>query len=312
MSREKAILLVGGTGFIGTALTRKLVSAGHPVHILSRNRAGSPVPGAVMHLGSMDDTVLLETVVPACGTVVHLASVTTLGASVNQPVLEATANLVPTLRLLEVLQRHPEVRLLFFSSGGTIYGNPAAMPVNEDCPLAPRSYFGAGKMAIEGFLHAFRVQGNRNVIILRPSNAYGPEQAYRKGFGVIRAMLEHLRLGTPMEFWGDGEAVRDFVYVDDLIDACHRLMDARVSSGVYNLGSGEGYTLNQVREVVERVCGTRLKVVSARARPVDVVKIALDISRIQHQFGWTPRVDIEEGIRRTWRWLKSTHGDAVC
>lgn len=306
--RDRTVLLIGGTGFIGTALARKLVTAGYSVHVIARHAPESPVAEAVMHAGNMDDAVLLESILPACGTVVHLACVTTPGASVNQPQLEVSENVFPTLRLLDVLTRHPEVRLQFFSSGGTLYGDARVMPVKEDSPLAPRSYFGAGKMAVEGFLHAFGAQGNRNVVILRPANAYGPGQAHRRGFGIVRTMLEHLRAGTPMEFWGDGEIVRDFVYIDDLIDACYRLIEGAAPSGNYNLGSGKGYSLNQLRTVAERVCGARLEVVFARPRALDVMKVTLDSSRIKREFGWTPRVDMEEGIRRTWNWLVSTQG----
>lgn len=305
MSRDKGILLIGGTGFIGTALARRLAAERRPVHILARHDVTPGIPNTFMHCGSMADAAVLEKLLRECGTVVHLASTTTPGASISQPALEATENLLPTLRLLEVLQRYPEVQLMFFSSGGTLYGNPVSVPVGEDRPLAPRSYFAAGKMAIEGFLQAFGEQGAGSVTILRPSNAYGPGQAYRPGFGIIRTMLEHLRLGTPMEIWGDGETVRDFIYIDDLVEACCLVIGSSGASGVFNLGSGTGFSLNQVRAIIERVCGEQLHITYRPHRSIDVQRIVLDSSRIGRKLGWEPRTGLHEGIRLTWEWLRT-------
>lgn len=205
MSRE-GVLLLGGAGFIGSALARRLEQEKIATHILGRH-----------------DTERLENMLPQCGTVVHLASATTPGSSATHPGLEL-GNLALTLRLLELMQTQPETHLIFFSSGGTVYGNPNRLPVTEDTPLAPLSNHGAGKVSQEAFCQAFRARGHA-VTILRPSNAYGPGQTPKSGFGLIRTMLECIRVGTPLEIWGDGENIRDFIYIDDIIEACMRLID---------------------------------------------------------------------------------------
>lgn len=250
----------------------------------------------------MDNPELLAKLLSHCGTVIHLASATTPGNSANQPALELE-NLVPSLHLLETLQAYPETHLIFFSSGGTLYGNPQRLPVHEDDPVTPLSYHGAGKAALEAFLHAFRARGQA-VTILRPSNAYGPGQALKSGFGLIRTMLEHARCGTPLDIWGDGENVRDFIYIDDITEACARFVALPQDNGTYNLGSGRGYSINQVRYIVEQVTGIELKTSHHPARGIDVRAVVLDISRIEARLSWKPQTSLEEGVRRTLERLK--------
>ena len=295
------VLLLGGGGFIGTALTNRLTAEGRDVHVLAHN---APLAAKSVHFlqGELDDPELLAKLLPGCSTVIHLASVTTPGNSASHPVGEL-ANLAPSLRLLETLQAFPEIHLIFFSSGGAIYGNPQRLPVQEDEPAAPLSYHGAGKAALEAFLCAFRGHGQA-VTILRPSNAYGPGQMLKNNFGLIRTMLEHTRSGTPLEIWGDGENIRDFIYIDDIVEAGMHFINLPNDSGTYNLGSGTGYSINQVRRIVEQVTGIKLKTSHHPARGVDVRSIVLDISRLEERLSWKPQISLAEGVMRTWNWLK--------
>ena len=279
------VLLLGGAGFIGGALARRLKQEEITVHVIGRH-----------------DTERLEQVLPQCGTVIHLASATTPGSSASHPHLELV-NLALTLRLLDLLQTQPQTHLIFFSSGGTVYGNPDRLPVAEDAPIAPLSNHGAGKASQEAFCQAFRAQGHA-VTILRPSNAYGPGQTIKSGFGLVRTMLEHVRVGTTMEIWGDGENIRDFIYIDDVVDAAMRLIKLPQDSGTYNLGSGKGYSINQVRGIVEQVTGIELKTSYRPARGIDVRAVVLDMSRLEARLSWKPQTSLEEGVSRTLKWLK--------
>lgn len=286
MSRE-GVLLLGGAGFIGRALAKRLEQEKISAHILGRH-----------------DAERLENVLPQCGTVIHLASATTPGSSATHPSLEL-GNLALTLRLLELMQTQPDTHLIFFSSGGTVYGNPDRLPVTEDAPLAPLSNHGAGKVSQEAFCQAFRAFGHA-VTILRPSNAYGPGQTIRSGFGLVRTMLECVRNDIPLEIWGDGENIRDFIYIEDIVEACMRLIVLPQDSGTYNLGSGTGHSINQVRCIVEEITDTELKVSYRSARDADVRAVVLDINRICQELRWTPKVDLDEGVRRTWECLRIT------
>jgi UDP-glucose 4-epimerase len=286
VSRD-GVLLLGGTGFIGSALAKRLKQEEITAYILGRH-----------------DAERLEQVLPQCGTVIHLASATTPGSSATQPHLEV-GNLTLTLRLLAALKQHPQVHLIFFSSGGTIYGNPDRMPVSEDFPIAPLSNHGAGKASQEAFCEAARAEGHA-VTILRPSNAYGPGQGLKSGFGLVRTMLEHARAGTPLEIWGDGENVRDFIYIDDIVEACARFIKLAEDSGTYNLGSSVGVSINQLRRMVESAPGKQVHTYYRPARTVDVRSVVLDISRIKARLDWLPAVGLADGLERTWKWLHRT------
>lgn len=286
MNRED-VLLLGGAGFIGSALAKHLKQKKITAHVLGRH-----------------DAERLKNTLPQCSTVIHLASATTPGSSASHPDLEL-GNIALTLRLLELIQIQPETHLIFFSSGGTVYGNPARLPVTEDTPIAPLSNHGAGKASQEAFCQAFRARGHA-VTILRPSNAYGPGQMPKSGFGLIRTMLECVRVDTPLEIWGDGENIRDFIYIDDIVEASTRLINLPQDSDTYNLGSGIGYSINQVQNIVEDITGAELKISCRPARDIDVRAVVLDIGRIQRELDWTPRVDLHEGVRRTWEWLRET------
>jgi UDP-glucose 4-epimerase len=282
--RRDGVLLLGGAGFIGSALARRLQREKRPVHILGRGQEAQ-----------------LEHVLPQCGTVVHLACSTTPGASAASPGLEL-GNLELTLRLLELLKNQPETHLIFLSSGGTVYGNPQAIPVTEDAPIMPLSNHGASKAAQEIFCGVLRARGHA-VTILRPSNAYGPGQAAKSGFGLVRSVLEHARRGTEMEIWGDGESVRDFIHVGDVAEVCARLVALPEDSGTYNLGSGKGHSVNEVLRIAEDVCGRPLRKIYRPARTVDVRSVVLDISRLQTRLTWMPQVSLEVGIQGSWEWL---------
>ena len=283
--KRDGVLLLGGAGFIGSALAARLKQEKMRVYVFGRH-----------------DGERLEQVLPQCGTVIHLASTTTPGSSATHPSLEL-ANLALTLRLLELLQSQPQTHLIFFSSGGTVYGNPDRLPVTEDAPIAPLSNHGAGKVAQEAFCQALRTQGHA-VTILRPSNAYGPGQTRKSGFGLVRTMLEHVRAGTSLEIWGDGENVRDFIYIDDIVEASMRLIKLPRDSGTYNLGSGMGYSINQVRAIVEAVCDKELQTIYRQARGIDVRSVVLDNSRLNARLGWQPTVGLPDGVARTWEWLQ--------
>lgn len=306
---QQETLLIGGTGFVGQALAPRLARAGHRVHLVARR----PVPVGfggeiVLHTSPLDNAKLLHTLLPACRTVYYLASDSTPGTSASEPMWESELNLGPALRFLDILQKYDRAHLVFISSGGTVYGNPRSLPVGEDHPLSPLSYHGAGKIAVEAFLQAYCRQFGRSVTVLRPSNFYGPGQPYRKGFGIVRGILEHLRRDLPVEIWGDGENVRDFLYIEDFVDACMRLAEKGREKGavdVFNVGYGRGVSINDLCGLVESVTGMRIRREYRAGRAIDVRSVVLDYSRLHRATGWAPATDLETGLARTWEWLKT-------
>jgi UDP-glucose 4-epimerase len=282
--KNEDVLLLGGNGFIGSALARRLRQDGRPVHVLGRGQEEQ-----------------LRGLLPQCGTVVHLACSTTPGASAASPSLELD-NLALTSHLVDLLKAWPQTHLIFFSSGGTVYGNPQIVPVKEDSLIAPLSNHGASKASQEGLCAALRARSHA-VTILRPSNAYGPGQMVKSGFGLVRTVLEHARHGTTLEIWGDGENVRDFIHVSDIAEACARLVSLPNDSGTYNVGSGKGHSVNQVLTMAEQFSERAVRKTYRPAREIDVRNVVLDTSLLQSRLSWAPQITLEEGMKETWEWL---------
>ncbi|UCV29289.1 NAD-dependent epimerase/dehydratase family protein [Ferribacterium limneticum] len=300
MKSTGAILLVGGTGFIGRSLAARLVKHGKEVHVLSRSLVGELPAGVVAHQGDQGDLDVVLPLLARCKEVFHLATATTPADTVWQPVMEAEASLLPALRFLEYAQQFPENRYVYVSTGGALYGD--AEFAAEQIPLAPISYHGAGKLALESFFGVFGQRYPGRLSILRPSNVYGPGQGLRPGFGAVRTLLERARDDDAVVVYGDGAAVRDYLYIDDLVSAC--LCALSGPAGTYNIGAGRGTSLSSLLAVVERVTGRHLKIERQPARASDVKRIVLDIRCAGERLGWAPEVGLEGGVQRTWESLR--------
>lgn len=300
------ILILGAGGFLGSALARRLASDGCRVYRVMRQPAPPFGENDSVHAGDQSDAALMRDMLMRCGTVFHLACATTPGSSAHQPSLEAEFNLLPTLRFLDVMQDFPNRRLIFVSSGGALYGNPKIEVTPETHPITALSYHGAGKIALESFLTTFSRLTATRLTVLRPSNLYGPAQPLKSGFGLVRTMLQHIRQGTTMEIWGNGETVRDFLYIDDMVEACCQVRAKGEAGGeAFNVGAETGHSINQLRQLAEQVTGRPLDVVYQPHRQVDVTRIVLDCSKIRSKLGWAPTVSLTEGLVRTWQWLQS-------
>lgn len=293
------VLLVGGTGFIGRALAARLLAAGHEVHVLGRRPATGLPAGVNVHCGDQGDRELVRPLLARCGAVVHLAGATVPADTVWQPVAEVEASLLPALRFLECAQEFVDRRYLLLSSGGALYGDAGI--ADETSALLPSSYYGAGKLALEVFFGVFGQRHPGRLSILRPANVYGPGQPLRAGFGVIRTLLERARDGGAVVVYGDGAALRDYVYIDDMVAACMAALGGQTIT--CNIGSGQGVALRQLIAIVEQVTGRQLVIEHRPARASDVGRIVLDSVRAREQLGWTSCIGLDEGVRRTWQSL---------
>lgn len=303
------LAIAGGTGFIGSALAHAARARGHAVRVLARHApaAGRLPAGAEFVQGALDDAPAVRRLLAGAGWLVHLACESVPGTALG-PAAESDANVRPTLRLLDVLQEFPAARVLFVSSGGTVYGPTGGHPVGEDAALQPWSGYGAGKAAIEGFLSVFCHEHQRGGVVVRPANVYGPGQPVRPGFGIVPALLHAAAQGQPVELYGGGAAVRDFLYIDDFVDLCLRLLERPAAPGTvtYNAGSGEPCSIEQLCRQVERVTGRPLE---RRARPprrVDVDYVVLDSARARAATGWRPDTTLADGLARTWQWYRAS------
>lgn len=302
--QARRVLLIGGNGFIGRALGRRLAALGSEVHVLSRHVEPGTRDGISFHPGSQAEADAVAPLLARCDAVVHLASTTTPGSSAHAPGLEMRENLAPLAGFLEALAAVGPRRILYLSSGGAVYGNPQVLPVPEHHPLRPLSWHAAGKAAAEELLRTHARQTSSTMLaILRPANVYGPGQSLQAGFGIVRTLLERARTGGGIELWGDGSQVRDFLYIDDLVEACVRLLALPAVCGTYNVGSGTGTSLLQLLRLVEKISGRSIPVAFQPERGIDVTGIWLDSSRLHAATGWQAAIPLEAGLQLAWHAL---------
>ena len=295
------ILIVGGSGFIGGALVRRLAATGHCVRGLSRRPAPAleALPGVTWHRGELLDDAALSAALEGVDICFHLASSTVPRNSNAAPLEDISTNLMGTVNLLTHAVRTGVKRVIFASSGGTVYGTPQTLPIPETHPLGPISSYGIVKAAIEQYLGFFTRRDGLEHVILRMSNAYGPGQRPEGAQGVIAVFMHRIINGLSVEIWGDGSAVRDFVYIDDAVSGLIAAMDYRGGERIFNIGAGQGHSLREVVALIEQTTGRSAEVTYKPAGPLDVRCNVLSIDRARAEIGYTCRISLTEGIRRT-------------
>jgi UDP-glucose 4-epimerase len=294
------VLVLGGTGFVGSGLARSFRASGWAVRTAARRIPDSaPVVAHTEHvLGSVEDSTFLHSAMQDVDWVVHAVGCPPPAASTDD--FDSSPMSVLGLDpLLESLRERPGVGLTFMSSGGAVYGDVAHLPVGEDTRCRPISAYGLAKLMAEDSIAAYSARYDIPARILRVSNAYGPGQDASNGQGVIAALLQAASTGDPVPVFDGGRAVRDFVHIDDVARAVVALRPNGGDLQVVNVGSGIGHPVTQILEMVERLTGADVNVRWLPRRPWDVHSIVLDVTRLRGMMPWHPR-GLEEGIARTW------------
>lgn len=303
------IVLMGGAGFLGSHLAEALVADGQRVRVFDRAAANWDALAAVRSdiqvvTGDFGQSADVRHALEGSAVAVHLVSTSLPATSNADPAADAQANLMATLRFLDEARRGHLRRVLFVSSGGTVYGPTHTVPIAEDHPTDPICAYGIVKLAVEKYLALYqRLHGLRHTVV-RLSNPFGERQSARGGQGVVAAFCQRIAQGQPIEIWGDGEYVRDYVYVREAVRAMIQLIDGD-KDGVYNVGSGRGTSLNQLVQLLVQVTGRTVDVVHAPGRPVDVPVNVLDTRRIAAAVGWRASASLTDGLRRTWDWYRT-------
>lgn len=299
-----SILVFGAGGFVGKRLVHALTKEGVQVIALTR----TPVPdwpiSVETHHGTFDRPADFAPFLTRARAVVHLASKSNPGRTAGKPLDELDTNLRPTLALLDALQSVPHCELLYLSSGGTLYGDCRDHPAIEVDRILPKSYYGAGKATAEHFIHAYALQYRRPATILRPSNLYGPGQTAQSGFGIIPTAFDRIVSGTPLIIWGDGTAVRDYLYIDDFIELCKIILSQAMppAARMFNASSGMGVSLNELLDAIHHITGRPLAISHDKTRSVDIEHIVLDHSLISQCYPWSPMTSLDQGLAQTWQW----------
>jgi len=302
-------LVTGGAGFIGSTLVDRLLAEGHEVDVVDDFSTGSlsnladarASAGRTLTIHHLDITApaVVELMARRRPQVVfHLAAQADVRVSVARPVFDANVNIVGSLHILEGARQAESERIVFAASGGTLYGEPAPekLPVRESHPQKPLSPYGVAKKAVIDYLVAYRQLHALEFCALALANVYGPRQDPHGEAGVVAIFAEKLVRGAAVTVYGDGEQTRDFVYVDDVVDAFVRAA-TRGGGLVCNVGTGRETSVNDLLATMAEQAGVAASRVTAPARPGELLRSSLDIKRAGMQLGWHPWTGLSEGTR---------------
>jgi UDP-glucose 4-epimerase len=307
------VLVTGAAGFIGSHLVDRLVADGHRVTGLDDLSTGrldnlsAARKSKLFGFHRFDITSAdLMTVVARDepDVVLHLAAQMDVRKSVADPLHDTRTNVLGTVNVLEACVRNQVPRVVFASSGGTVYGTPPKLPATERMTLHPASPYGSAKAAAETYLAAYQRLHGLPGCSLRLGNVYGPRQDPHGEAGVVSVFAGALVKGRPTTVFGDGTSSRDYVYVDDVVDAFVRCLGGKGDGRRLNIGSGVGTTVRQLHTLVARAVGSADAPEFAPSRPGELPAIALDSGQARRALGWEPVVGLEQGLAQTVEWVR--------
>ena len=298
--------VLGAGGFIGTNLCLALLGQVQSLRAFGRRQSfPEALHGCTWMQGDFSDITTLLPALANCDVVFHLINATTPASANIDKVADLNANVVSTLHLLEACRESGVHRIIFVSSGGTIYGIPSQVPTPENSANNPITAYGISKLAIEKYLGLYEYLYGIEYRVLRVSNPFGPYQTALKNQGVIAAFARQALSGKPIEMWGDGSIIRDYIYIDDVVDALILAATHKGDSRIFNIGSGEGTSLNKIVELISTLLGQDISVNHRPGRQVDVPVSILDIASAASELSWHPRFSFQEGLSSTISWMKS-------
>lgn len=303
-------LVLGGGGFIGSNLCATLLAAGHQVRVFEhphvRGQCSSEIKNRVEWIeGDFISAADVEGAVAGCDVIFHLVSTTLPKGSNDDPVYDVESNLVPTIRMLESARKHRVSKVIFSSSGGTIYGVPKRIPIEEGHPNEPICSYGIVKLGIEKYLELFHALYGLDYRVLRLANPYGEGQRMVASQGAVAVFLHRALCDEPLEIWGDGMVTRDYLHVSDVASAMLAAVNYEGPERIFNIGSGVGLSLNDIVKEIEGVLGRPVRHVYSPGRKFDVPINVLDITRAREELGWQPVISFPDGLRRTYDWMQA-------
>jgi UDP-glucose 4-epimerase len=302
------VLVLGGSGFLGSHIVDAFLREKHDVTVYDlypERFRRSPkdikfVTGDFGNVGALD-----ELIASGFDAVIHCVSTTTPKSSNESPEFDIQSNVIGTLNLLDICVRHKIGKLVFLSSGGTVYGEIGSLDiVNEAHPVQPRCAYGVSKLAIEHYLEVYRHLRGLNYVALRLSNPYGERQSPLRALGALTVFLHQTLKHQRVEVWGDGSVTRDFIYVGDVASAVY-LATVKPISGTFNVGTGTGLSLRDVLSHISRVVGIEPQISWLPSRSFDVPRIVLDATRLRKATDWQSVTTLEDGIAMTAKWLST-------
>lgn len=316
------VLVTGAAGFIGSWLVDALIAMGHEVSAMDNLATGSldnlvsarfaGLPDERLHLADVADPSAADVVLRRRPEViVHLAAQPTVASSMRDPLYDARVNVLGMINILDAARRSGCRKVVFASSGGTIYGDvpAAALPIPEATAVAPRSFYGLSKVTGGEYLRLFAAHSRMEYATLALGNVYGPRQDATGEAGVVSIFARRMLAGEPCLIHGDGRTTRDYVYVEDVVDAFLRATTR--GTGLINIGTGVETSVLDVHRILANHTGVARPAVHTRAMPGEVRRVSLCPDRALNELGWRPRTGIEQGVRMLLSWLRGVGEENV-
>jgi UDP-glucose 4-epimerase len=303
------LLVLGGSGFLGSHIVDKFVAEKHDVAVYDLyperfRRSPSEITFFAGDFGNVG--ALGELIGTGFDAVIHCISTTTPKSSNESPEFDIQSNVIGTLNLLDICVRSKVGKLVFLSSGGTVYGNIGSLErVDESHAVRPVCSYGVSKLSIEYYLDVYRHLSGLDYVALRLANPYGERQSPVRALGALTVFLHRTLKHQAIEVWGDGSVTRDFIYVGDVASAIY-LATVKPVSGTFNVGTGVGLSLRDILTHISKVVGMEPTVRWLASRPFDVPRIVLNADKLRAATGWKCMTSLEDGIALTAQWLRTT------
>lgn len=312
---RRVIGVFGANGFIGRALVRRLLKENRRVVAFSRSfspdfetAVGAPVEKRDVNI---NDALSIQSMIQDVSHVVQLINSSSPGLANNRVGDDLQSNVVPHVDFIQSCLASNVSSFIFVSSGGTVYGEPEYSPIDERHPLRPISSYGMTKMMVEQYLRMLSLQSGMSAVSLRVSNPFGPGQTLKKGQGLIASILKNHSIGVPTTVFGDGSSERDYLFIEDLMDAFMATLDTPGLREEINIGSGVGRSIRQVLTAVEMALGSPLTVEYGPGRPTDTKVNILDCRKAGALLDWRATTNFDDAIRRTVSAWKTSPGAQV-
>lgn len=305
---KESCIIFGGGGFIGSHIAEDLLANGIRVTVFDKLNASKKNVAHILDKidfieGDFNNEVDISKALKGKNYVVHLVSSTVPATSNQNTFYDVESNLISSLHLFEKCVEYNINRLVFISSGGTVYGNPVKLPINEKHPTEPTSSYGIIKLTIEKYLFLYNELKGLDYKILRFANPYGERQNPFLTQGLIAHLLYKIKKGETLEVWGDGKVIRDYFYIKDGARSIYRSLKDKTSNRIYNISSGKGHSINQILERFRRVLKLDFDVKYLPGRKFDVRSNILDNRLAARNLKWVPEFSFNEGLKNTWRYF---------
>jgi len=302
------ILVTGGAGFIGSHVVDRYIVEGHEVAVVDDLSTGfreNVNPKAKFHKANICNAKAIEEIFERerPEVVNHHAAQMDVRHSVDDPVFDATTNILGSLNLILAAVKHRVRKFIYISTGGAIYGEPKYLPVDENHGINPESQYGISKHTVEHYLYLYSHQSALPYTILRYPNVYGPRQNPKGEAGVIAIFIGKMLEGVTPTIFGDGEQVRDYLHVSDIVRA-NSLALVKGNNDFYNIGSGVGTTVNELYRLLSKLLSFRQAPKYAPPRTAELQRIYLDPKKAKQELGWNAEIPIEKGLGLTIEWLR--------